>query len=62
MQESNIIFAITVEDLQFEAMERIGRELTDDEIEIAIDGLEWGLLSGIDIVYDTIFSEMISNE
>lgn len=58
-QSNEIIFTITKEDLQFEAKEKIGRELTDDEIRIAIKGLEWGLLTGIDTVYQTIFTEMI---
>jgi hypothetical protein len=59
MEKDNIIFAITLEGLQNEAIEKIGRKLTEKKIDIAIDGLEWGLLSGIDIVYNTIFDEMI---
>lgn len=61
LQSEEIIFAITKEDLQFEAKEKIGRELTDDEIEIAKKGLEFGLLSGIDTVYNTILKEMIKS-
>ncbi|MDR2651503.1 MAG: hypothetical protein LBC68_04205 [Prevotellaceae bacterium] len=59
--ENNLIFSITVEDVQNEAMERIGRELTDEEIDIAKNGLEWGI-GGItlDITYNTIFTEMIN--
>jgi hypothetical protein len=57
--ENEIIFAVTKEDLQFEAKRKIGRELTDEEIDIARKGLNWGLLTGIDFVYDTIFFEMI---
>ena len=57
--EKNLLFSITIDDLQEEAMERTGRKLTEEEIEIAKDGLEWGLLTGIDSVYDTIFNEMI---
>ena len=56
---NNIIFQITVKDLQYEAIEKIGRKLSDKEIEIAKDGLEWGLLTNIDTVYHTIFTEMI---
>ena len=56
----NIIFQITVDDLQNESMERIGRALTDDEIEIAKKGIRWGL-GDITLIntYDTIFNEMI---
>ena len=59
MIENNIIFQITVEDLQNEAMERIGRKF-EDEIEIAKDGIEWGISdSALNITYNTIFTEMI---
>jgi len=56
----NVIFQITEEDLQNEAMERISRKLTDDEMRIAQKGIEWGL-GDITLVmtYDTIFNEMI---
>ena len=56
----NIIFAITVEDLQNEAIDRIGRELTDDEIYYAKKGIHGGL-GGVTLIitYDTIFNEMI---
>jgi hypothetical protein len=54
-----MIFSISKEDLQHEAMERIGRMLTDDEIEIAADGIEWGIGAALDITYNTIFTEMI---
>jgi hypothetical protein len=59
MQESNILFAIKTEDLQQEAMARIGRRLSEEEMDMAKDGLEWGLLFDIDTVYDTIIYEMI---
>ena len=59
MINDNIIFQITKEDLQAEAIEKIGRNLTDNEIDVAKDGLEWGLLTNIDVVYNTIFTEMI---
>jgi hypothetical protein len=54
-----LIFAITLEDLQRESKEKIGRELTEEEIYIAKKGLESGLSTGIDVIYNTIFSEMI---
>lgn len=56
---SEIVFAITKEDLQYEAKEKLGRELTEDEIYIAKKGLEMGLLTDIDTVYRTILTEMI---
>jgi hypothetical protein len=57
--ENNIIFAITIEDLQEFAMDKIGRELTEEELNIAKKGLEWGLLTNIETVYNTIITEMI---
>ena len=57
--KNEIAFAITVEDLQNEANEKIGRKLNDDEIAVAKKGLEFGLLTDIDSVYNTILFEMI---
>ncbi len=59
LQANEIVFAITKEDLQYEAKEKIGRELTDEEILIAKKGLEWAIGESIGIVYNTIFSEII---
>lgn len=59
LQANEIVFAITKEDLQYEAIEKIGRELTDEEILIAKKALEWGIGEGLGIVYSTIFTEMI---
>ena len=56
----DLLFGITREDVQVRSMDKIGRYLTEDELKIAEKGLEWGLTTGIDIVYDTIFSEMIN--
>ncbi|HQA87153.1 MAG TPA: hypothetical protein PK448_06265 [Bacteroidales bacterium] len=61
-QSNEILFSITVEDVQSEAIEKIGRKLNDDEIRIAKKGLEFGLLTTIDVVYSTIFNKMIDHE
>lgn len=58
LAETKNAFEISLEDLQFEARERIGRELSEEEILLAKKGLENGLLTSIDAVYRTIFSEM----
>jgi len=57
--ESNILFAVTVEDMQEYAIEKIGRELTEDELDIAKKGLESGLQFAASISMHTIVSEMI---
>ena len=58
-EKDKLVFSITLEDLQYEALEKIGRTLTDEEVHIAKKGLEWGLLTDIDSIYATIFHEMI---
>jgi hypothetical protein len=55
----NIVYAISESDIQHEAEYTLGRKLTEDEMLIAIDGLEWGVGESIGIIYDTIFTEML---
>ncbi len=57
--KNEIIFAITLEDLQNEALEKLGRTLKEDEIRIAKKGLDSGLMTDIETVYNTIFFELI---
>ncbi len=59
MMKNNILFAITVEDMQEYALGKIGRELTEDELEIAKEGFENVFLFDIDTIYNTIVTEMI---
>ncbi len=59
INKEDVLFFITKEKMQYEAMQKIGRHLTEEELDIAKDGLDWGLMTGIDIVYDTILFEMI---
>ena len=58
MEEEKILFVITVADVQHWAEEKLGRQLTYEELQIAKDKLEWGLSKDIDVVYNTIFEEM----
>ncbi len=57
--ENNILFAITVDDVQEYVMSKIGRNLSEEELNIAKEGLENCLLFDIDTVYNTIVTEMI---
>lgn len=59
IDKEELLFYIDKETMQDEAMRTIGRPLTEEELDIAKDGLEWGLMTDIDTVYNTILHEMI---
>lgn len=61
LQENSnkIIFSIKTEDLQAQAMEYIDRELKEEEIKIAQKALENGINTSLDIIYSTIFNEIL---
>ena len=62
INKEDLVFYISKETMQHEAKQKIGRHLTEEELDIAKDGLDWGLMTGIDIVYDTILFEMIKEK
>jgi len=62
INKDDILFYISKETLQYEAMEKIGRSLTEEELDIAKDGLEWGLTFDIETVYNTILFGMIKDK
>ncbi|HAP36803.1 MAG TPA: hypothetical protein DCQ28_13035 [Bacteroidetes bacterium] len=59
MMKNKILFVITADEVQYDAVERIGRKLTEKELRVVKKGLEWGLLTGIDTIYNTIYDEML---
>lgn len=61
IDKEDILFYISKETLQYEALQKIGRYLTDEELDIAKKGLEWGLMFDIETVYNTILFEMIKD-
>jgi len=58
-QDDQEIFTVTVDDLQNEAINRIGRKLTDDELYTAKKGIESGLSFDIDTVMKAAIDEAI---
>jgi len=59
IRHDKILYAICEDDIQNEAKYTLGRELTEEELEVAVDGLEWGIGTSISTIYNTIFYEMI---
>ena len=57
--DARVIFLITSVDVQFEAMEKIGRHLNEDELRTAKKCIESGLSSGLEIVINTAIEEAI---
>jgi hypothetical protein len=54
------IFLISQEDLQEEAFNLVGRKLTDNELRVAIKGINEGLSFGIDTIFCTAIEEAVS--
>ena len=61
-QNNEIIFSITVEELQNEAINRIGRKLTDDELYTASKGIESGLSFDIETIFQTAVEEAVEEK
>jgi hypothetical protein len=61
MIKEKIIFQITKGDVQEEAVEILGRELTEVEILEVKKSLEYGIGETIGIIYESIFKEIKSN-
>jgi len=61
-QDDQEIFTVTVDDLQNEAINRIGRKLTDDELYTAKKGIESGLSFDIDTVMKAAIDEAIKKD
>ncbi|MDD5474586.1 MAG: hypothetical protein PHU34_10650 [Candidatus Methanoperedens sp.] len=62
IDKEDLLFYIDKETMQYEAMRTIGRHLTEEELDIAKDGLDWGLTFDIETVYNTILLEMINEK
>lgn len=58
-KEEDVVFAVRIEDLQGEAVQRIGRELTEEELYSASKGIESGLSFDIDTVFWTAIDEAV---
>lgn len=58
--DTDLLFSISVADVQSEANEKLGRFLTDDELFVVKKSLEDGIMSSLAPIYKTIFLELIN--
>lgn len=58
---SDLAFYITKEDVQYEANEKLNRELNYLEMEFAQKYLQSGIMTPIDIIFNTTFKDIKDN-
>lgn len=56
-----IVFTITVEDVQYEAKETLNRKLTDDEISMFKEQLEYAMGENLLFIYPALFENFKRN-
>lgn len=54
------VFSITIGDIQQESVRLIGRQLTDEELDTASDGIDWGLSFDIETVFKAAIYEAVA--
>ena len=62
MENTDVIYPITVGDLQDDAVRIIGRKLDEDELITAKKCVEWGLSSVVDITLKSAIEEAIDKD
>jgi hypothetical protein len=60
--ENEMVYAISIDEIQNESLIRLGRRLNSMEIDILKDGLEWGIGESLNIIYGSIFKTVEENE
>ncbi len=62
MKNKENIFEISIDPVQSEAKEYIGRKLTNDELNSVKRGIEAGLLFDIDTVFKTAINDAVEQK
>ncbi|MDR3236490.1 MAG: hypothetical protein LBT48_07205 [Prevotellaceae bacterium] len=57
MKENNIVYAITEEDVQHEAIEQIGRKLNEEEMLLFTKRLHYGIGENMLFIWSAVFEE-----
>lgn len=59
LEEDEILYYVGKKWVQLEAERRIGRSLSEDELETVADCIEWGLSTSIDVVFTAAIQEAL---
>ncbi len=58
IDQDDILFMISKRSIQQIAQEKLGRQLSEEELEVVKKGLESGLYFDVDSVFDAAFDEL----
>lgn len=59
MENDKCLYQVTVGDVQSVALDKLDRRLTDEELQVVSNGLNWGLAEGFDVILDTAIDEAL---
>ncbi|MEB3003954.1 hypothetical protein [Capnocytophaga sp. G2] len=62
MESNQVLYMITIDDVQTQAQEILGRKLVEDELIVLKEKLESGLDFPLQLTYNEFFKELKDNE
>ncbi len=62
MESNQVLYMITIDDVQTQAQEILGRKLVEDELIVLKEKLENGLDFPLQLTYNEFFKELKDNE
>jgi hypothetical protein len=57
MEKDNLVYSITEKDIQYEAIEQIGRELNEEEMLLFTKRLHYGIGENMFLIWPAVFEE-----